>query len=297
MSFKLTDNTRETTTTTGTGPFALAGAVAGSQAFSTAGFVIGDTFWGTIRLSGSSWVTGLMTYSATNEVTVTTPYEGSSGAGVAVSFAAGTKDVFVDFPASQAILLFLGVAAGLTPGVFSTGDLKPTHKVAADSGWILWSDGTIGGASSSASIRANADTSALFTLYYDNYTASECLLTTSAGGATTRGAQGTAAAAFAANCRLAVPKGLGRSLAIAGAGSGLTSRTLGATAGSETETPTQAKTAAHTHTVPGSSGAGANANVSGGDNLGSAATTSSIGSGSALNILDPSTYINIMIKL
>lgn len=125
--FKLTDRTGGTTTTTGTGPFAINGSISGFQSFSTAGFAVGDTFWGTIKLSGSSWVTGLMTYSAVDEVTVTTPYEGSSGVGTAVSFGAGTKEVFVDFPASKTNLL-RSYLSGLT---LSTAGSSATFGVAA----------------------------------------------------------------------------------------------------------------------------------------------------------------------
>ncbi len=187
------------------------------------------------------------------------------------------------------------------PSAFTTGDLKPTHKTVADSGWILWSDGTIGDASSGSSIRANADTSALFTLYYNSYSDAQCPLLTSGGGATTRGAQGTAAAAFAAHCRMTLPKGASRSLALAGAGAGLTSRTVGDSAGAETETPTTAKTAAHTHATVLNPAtfqttafqAGTDANLE----TGNPGTTASTGSGTALNILDPSAYINVMVKL
>ena len=53
-------------------------------------------------------------------------------------------------------------------------------------------------------------------------------------GWTTRAAQTNAATAWAAHCRISLPKVLGRALAVAGAGSGLTSRALGVNTGAET---------------------------------------------------------------
>ena len=248
-----------------------------------------------------------------------TPYDARVALGVAGSGGFGDAPSDGNFYARQN-----SAWASLVALLPTTGDLKPTHKAAADAGWILWSDGTIGDASSSSSIRANADTNALFTLYYNSYNDARCPLLTSGGGATTRAAQGTAAAAFAAHCRMTLPKGSGRSLALAGAGSGLTSRTLGDSAGAETETQTIAKMAAHTHTITDPThthNLGQNVTIDGGSiaidpgatanvqllGIGdisvtqSASTgitaTASAGSGTALNILDPSIYINVMIKL
>lgn len=126
-----------------------------------------------------------------------------------------------------------GVAAATLSG-FTTGDVKMTHKTVADSGWIMWVDGSIGSATSGSSLRANADTQALFTLYFNTISDASCPIFTNAGSATTRAAQGTAATAWTANCRISVPLGPGRALALAGTGAGLSARTLAATAGAET---------------------------------------------------------------
>ena len=102
MAFLLKDRTRDTTLTAGTGPFALSGMGPTSyRTFSASGYVAGDTFWGTIaHQTANEWMTGLLTYSATNQVTVTTVYE-SSNSNTAVTFSAGTKDVWCDLPASK----------------------------------------------------------------------------------------------------------------------------------------------------------------------------------------------------
>jgi hypothetical protein len=121
----------------------------------------------------------------------------------------------------------------------TTGDGKITLKTTADAGWILCDDGTFGSATSGSSNRAIADTRSLFTLFFNNLTDAVAPILTSSGGATTRAGQGSAAAGWAANCRMTLTKQLGRSIAIAGAGSGLTSRALGSTVGNETSTLAQ----------------------------------------------------------
>jgi hypothetical protein len=99
VAFVLKDRVRETSTTTGTGALTLAGAFSNERAFSSV-CSVGDTFWYTIIHAGTSWETGIGTYSGTNTLTRTTVLE-SSNANAAVSFAAGTKDVFIGLPAQK----------------------------------------------------------------------------------------------------------------------------------------------------------------------------------------------------
>lgn len=51
---------------------------------------------------------------------------------------------------------------------FTTGDVKLTLKQVADAGWIIADDGTIGSAGSTATTRANADTQDLYALLWNN---------------------------------------------------------------------------------------------------------------------------------
>jgi len=62
---------------------------------------VGDTTWYAIIMPGGSWETGLGTYTGTNTLARTTVLESSNG-GAAVNFGAGSKDVFICQPASQA---------------------------------------------------------------------------------------------------------------------------------------------------------------------------------------------------
>jgi microcystin-dependent protein len=122
-----------------------------------------------------------------------------------------------------------------TQASFSTGDVKLTLKTVADSGWLLCLDQTFGSASSNATF-ASATSQALFLLIYANVSDAAAPVLTSSGVLSSRGAQGSAATAWAANCQLTLPKMLGRALAVAGSGASLTTRALGSTVGSETVT-------------------------------------------------------------
>lgn len=78
----------------------------------------------------------------------------------------------------------------------------------APAGWIMASGRTIGDALSGATERANADTEALFTLYWTDFTNAEMPIYDSAGVLSTRGA--SAAADFAAHKRMSIPDYRGR---------------------------------------------------------------------------------------
>lgn len=194
---------------------------------------------------------------------------------------------------------------------FTTGDLKPTWKTTADSGWIMCDDGTIGDVSSGATTLAASTTSALYTLIWTNFANTEAAVTTGRGA--------SAAADYAAHKAIALPKMLGRVYGIAGAGSGLTSRTMGVTAGAETTTLTQANlplynltvTDTHSHVVSGiafnSTDAapsnfggvgisGTSAVVTSGTSSGGI-TVSSAGSGTGHTIVQPTVFLKMMVKL
>lgn len=114
----------------------------------------------------------------------------------------------------------------------------------APAGWLLLQGGTIGNASSGATARANADTEALFTHYWNNLANAQAPVSTGRGA--------SAAADFAANKTLTIPDMRQRfpiGLAAAGTGS-----TIGGTGGNID----------HTHSVPAhyhGMGAGADLNI------------------------------------
>ena len=100
MALVVKDRVQETSTTTGTGTFTLAGAVTGFDAFS----VIGDgntTYYAIV--GGSQWEVGLGTYTLSGTTLARTTVLASSNAGALVSFTSGTKDVFVTYPSEQSV--------------------------------------------------------------------------------------------------------------------------------------------------------------------------------------------------
>lgn len=101
MALVLKDRVKETTTTAGTGTITLAGAATGYQSFS----VIGNgntTYYCIAGQSTSEWEVGIGTYTSAGTTLARTTVLASSNAGSLVTFSAGTKDVFVVWPASQA---------------------------------------------------------------------------------------------------------------------------------------------------------------------------------------------------
>src|SRR5688500_5289623 len=87
----------------------------------------------------------------------------------------------------------------LTP---TPGQISFHARTTAPTGWIKANGGTIGNASSGGTTRANADTATLFTLLWEQFSNTILPIFTSAGVASTRGAN--AAADFAANKRLTI---------------------------------------------------------------------------------------------
>ena len=99
MAFVLADRVKETTTTTGTGTVTLLGASTGFQSFAAVGN--GNTTYYTIAgQTGSEWEVGIGTYTSAGTTLSRTTVISSSNSGSLVSFSAGTKDVFVTYPAS-----------------------------------------------------------------------------------------------------------------------------------------------------------------------------------------------------
>ena len=95
----LADRVRETSTTVGTGTYALAGAVSGYQAFNTA-FANGNTVYYVVQ-AGANWEIGIGTV-GTGTLARTQILQ-SSNADAAVDWPAGTKDVFVAYVADRAV--------------------------------------------------------------------------------------------------------------------------------------------------------------------------------------------------
>ena len=102
MAFVLADRVQETTTTTGTGTVTLAGASTGFQSFAAVGNG-NSTFYTIADASGSNWEIGVGTYTSSGTTLSRDTVLSSSNSGSLVNFSAGTKNVFVTFPASSTL--------------------------------------------------------------------------------------------------------------------------------------------------------------------------------------------------
>jgi len=133
MSLILADRVRETTQTTGTGTITLAGAVDGFQSFSVIGN--NNTTYYTIA-STTQWEVGIGTYYGG---TLSRDTILSSSTGSAVNLSAGSKDVFVCYPAGKSVNEDANnrVLIPYTTGTTNVGSLNVGNATAhTDSGVI-----------------------------------------------------------------------------------------------------------------------------------------------------------------
>ena len=90
MALVLKDRVKETTATTGTGTYTLAGAVGGFEAFSQ----VGD---------GTDFEIGIGTYTASGTTLARTTILQSSNSDAAVNWTSGTRTIFCTLPAEKMI--------------------------------------------------------------------------------------------------------------------------------------------------------------------------------------------------
>jgi hypothetical protein len=112
MALVFADRVKESTTTTGTGTVTLAGAATGYQSFSAIGN--GNTTYYTIASqTANEWEVGQGTYTSSGTTLSRDTVLASSNAGSKVNFSAGTKDVFVTYPAEYAAFATGGGIGGV----------------------------------------------------------------------------------------------------------------------------------------------------------------------------------------
>jgi len=102
MALVLKDRVKETTTTTGTGTYTLAGAVTGFEAFSSVGD--GNTTYYACT-DGTDFEVGIGTYTLSGTTLARTTILQSSNSDSAVSWSSGTKTIFCSQPAEKAVFL------------------------------------------------------------------------------------------------------------------------------------------------------------------------------------------------
>lgn len=124
----IADRVADTSTTTGTSDFTVSGSP--PTGYQTIGAVCStsDTFAYTIaHQSAAEWEVGIGTYSGSN-VFVRTTVLASSNSGSAVSFSAGTKDVFLTRPAKGAVRLTRVVTGAGDVTVTAADDIIVVNK-------------------------------------------------------------------------------------------------------------------------------------------------------------------------
>jgi hypothetical protein len=120
MAFVVADRVKETSTTTGTGAMALAGAVSGFQSFASGVGNSNTTYYAIVNQSVTEWEVGFGTLNSTSANLARTTVLASSNGGSLVAFTAGTKEVFVTQPATRTLVQTSG--GNTTDGVlFYTG--------------------------------------------------------------------------------------------------------------------------------------------------------------------------------
>ena len=103
MAFVLNDRVLETSTSTGTGTFTLAGAVSSFQSFAAGIGGNNTTYYAIANTGASEWEVGFGTLNGAGTVLTRTTVYSSSNSNTAVTFSAGTKNVFCAYPASKSI--------------------------------------------------------------------------------------------------------------------------------------------------------------------------------------------------
>ncbi len=127
----LHDRVKDVTTTTGTGTLTLAGSA--PTGFRTFGSVLSDgdtTYYAIVGRGTGEWETGLGTYHTSGPTLARTTVLASSNSNSAVSFSAGTKDVFITLPGVKVLHGDTGTA-GNFPQYAATGLLTDSGISAA----------------------------------------------------------------------------------------------------------------------------------------------------------------------
>ena len=119
MALVINDRVKETSTTTGTGTLNLAGAQTGFDTFVAEVGNSNTTYYAIYNQGTSEWEVGIGTVTdATPDTLSRDTVISSSNSDSAVTFSAGTKDVFCTLPASKAVYLD---ASGVPVGAASNG--------------------------------------------------------------------------------------------------------------------------------------------------------------------------------
>ena len=100
MALVIADRVRETTTTTGTGTYTLAGAVTSFESFGSIGNT-NTTYY--CCTDGTNFEVGIGTNTSSGTTLARTTILQSSNSDSAVNWSAGTRTIFCTYPADKAV--------------------------------------------------------------------------------------------------------------------------------------------------------------------------------------------------
>jgi len=142
MALVLADRVQETTTTTGTGTVTLLGAATGYQSFAAVGNT-NTTYYCIQGQTSAEWEVGIGTYTSSGTtLSRDTVLSSSAGGTTKVTFSAGTKNVFVTYPAGYA------VPASNNPG--TSGYILTSNGIGVAPTWQTAPGATITGTTTNA---------------------------------------------------------------------------------------------------------------------------------------------------
>ena len=101
MALEIHDRVKETTTTTGTGTYTLAGAVTGFETF-TANLDNSDTTYYACT-DNTDFEIGIGTFTSSGTTLARTTILASSNSNNAVNWSSGTRTIFMTYPADKAV--------------------------------------------------------------------------------------------------------------------------------------------------------------------------------------------------
>ncbi len=153
QAVEFADRVRETTTTTGTGTVNLAGAISNYRTF-VAGIGNGnDAYYCIVHRTVAQWECGIGTVTDATPDTLSRNSVLSSSTGSAVSFSAGTKDVFATTPAiffSKAVRATTALTNNVVPK--ANGDASVIDSCISDNGTTVTIDPACTGGISTPSL-------------------------------------------------------------------------------------------------------------------------------------------------
>ena len=105
MALVINDRVKESSSTTGTGTFALAGIVQGFETFSAGIGNNNTTYYAAYEAGTNNWEVGLGTLDGTSANLARTTVLTSSNSDNLVNFTSGGLEIFCTLPASKAVYL------------------------------------------------------------------------------------------------------------------------------------------------------------------------------------------------